>query len=413
MPDTTRFENTCQLRIIRCMEQRLNNIVKQLTRRMGTQLEALYVYGSYTQHHYLAGESDINLLAVVNDGASIHALRDTFLPIWEEHRAFLRHAPLIVRQSEFSRHMQLNPMLAYHLANNGRLLMGLPDLLLDLPPINQDHAFARLAFEAMQASAALTPELLPSDVAETRLLQLRRLARRIKGDMLTADESPAQMLARIHHFLTPQITKLPTTQKLGNTQMLATNAPLLPGLQAIYKETDNMVFVFGNLPPQQIMKTNWAILVDRLKDQCSGLTITTTAQLSLVVLYETPLALLFKRHQHQWGLQPLANLTASKQHLLRHAARTPSDIQIDFLPNDYLTHDSEQAHRIIHDFQNKLLNVQLEHELLCRMKVTERFTPPSPLPPRTAPHPVRIDAIFNHLGWWADFYANEMDDDWA
>lgn len=390
------------------MDQVVNNIVKQLTRRMGTQLEALYLYGSRTQKFYQPEESDINLLAVVTDGASIHALRNTILPLWEDVGSTMRHGPLIAQVSDFGRHMKLNPMFAHHLANHGKLLMGLPDLLHNLPPLDPTEAFARLAHAAMMASAALVPDLLPEELRQARLAQLRRLTRQLRGDTLLTNTPPAQLFAHVQHILSPQIAKLPAVQPWTNTRQLATTSPFLPGLQAIYKETDYMVFVFGTLSPQEIVKTNWQLLAERLGGQCSGLYITTAVQLSLILAYETPLALTLKRYQHQWGTNPIAQLTAAPPRLLRHAARTPSNIQIDLLPSEYLTSGEDEIHRIIHDFQNKLLNVQLEHELLSRMKVTERFTPPAPLPPRTAPYPIRIDAIFNHLGWWADFYSSEI-----
>jgi len=55
-----------------------------------------------------------------------------------------------------------------------------------------------------------------------------------------------------------------------------------------------------------------------------------------------------------------------------------------------------------------MLNIQLEHELLHRMRQIERFTPPEPLPDRTAPSESRVAAIFRHLDWWATYYSDQM-----
>jgi hypothetical protein len=128
----------------------------------------------------------------------------------------------------------------------------------------------------------------------------------------------------------------------------------------------------------------------------------------MIVEIERPLDLVFLRYQHEWGKHPLDEIQLSQRQILRHAARLPLVVQIDLLPNAYLTQDDSKLHDIVHDFQNKLLNVQLEHELLCRLQKIERFVPPEPLPDRSTPSPIRIDAIFKQLGWWAEYYANEM-----
>ncbi len=67
-----------------------------------------------------------------------------------------------------------------------------------------------------------------------------------------------------------------------------------------------------------------------------------------------------------------------------------------------------QMGKLIHDFQNKLLNIQLEHELLVRFGIVQRFTPPEPLPEREAPNHQRIELIFKHFHWWTNFYTDQM-----
>jgi hypothetical protein len=95
---------------------------------------------------------------------------------------------------------------------------------------------------------------------------------------------------------------------------------------------------------------------------------------------------------------------------MRYSARVPSRILIDELPNIYLTKENseESLNKIIHDFQNKMLNIGLEHELLVRFGLSERFVPPTPAPGREAPPQQRIAALFQHLEWWADFYASKI-----
>jgi hypothetical protein len=104
----------------------------------------------------------------------------------------------------------------------------------------------------------------------------------------------------------------------------------------------------------------------------------------------------------------LDKLQSSKRQMMRQAAIVPARIEIDELPHAILSQDDEALHRIIHDFQNKLLNVQLTHELLIRFGEVERFTPPEPLPDRTRPAIERIQAILQHTRWWAIFYTEQM-----
>ncbi|RMG95198.1 MAG: nucleotidyltransferase domain-containing protein [Chloroflexi bacterium] len=389
-------------------DKAIQSLVTHFSRKLGDQLEAVYLFGSHARGYHQPGESDVNLLLVVADGTNIHLLRDLFRPIWQAYGEILRRAPYIAEVTAFRRWLHLNNLLAHHLKNDGRQLLGAPDYLDDLPPLDPHEGFGRLAAEVMVASAALAPDLLAPNVAQERLRLLRRLARRIRGKRLVGDETAVQLFARIQHFLAPQIGRLPAIQAWRKTPLPQHTSPILPGLQAIYKETGNMVLVFNQLTPQQILNTNWQLLAQRLQNQANGLAITTTDQLCLALSYESPLDICLQRYEHNWGTDILSNLHIPTYQLLRHAARIPTDIQIDSLPNAYFTQGEDKLHTIIHDFQNRLLNIQLEHELLCRIHHLDHFTPPEPLPDRKAPPLKRIDAIFQHLHWWAEHYAGDM-----
>ena len=169
-----------------------------------------------------------------------------------------------------------------------------------------------------------------------------------------------------------------------------------------------MLLVFAQLTPQLIMRTDWSRLSESIGKQYLGIEISSTVQLCLTATYERPLDIHFRKFEHNWGPDFLPTLTLAPRQIFRQAARLPSSIQVDSLPNAVLSQDDNALHTIIHDFQNKLLNVQLEHELLCRFKMVERFQPPEPLPGRDTPPKQRIDAIFQHLQWWADFYTDQM-----
>ncbi|MCB9418768.1 MAG: hypothetical protein H6667_03115 [Ardenticatenaceae bacterium] len=388
------------------MEEIVQTIVKQMSRKLGGQLEAIFLYGSMANGSYKPGESDINLLAVIADGTSIHALRKLFLPIWNDYKDVLCRAPLIAQEKDFARYLQVAPTFAHHLIHQGEIVFGLPDYLDGWPETNPYDASARLAYEAMQVSAAIAPELLEPEIAQAKFAQLYRLARKLHGQPIDKGKTAVELYALVQHYLNQQIANLPNPPAVREPS--TTTTMLLPGLQASYKEADQMVMVFQELTPHQIMAIQWPILAKRVANRCTGLRITTAVQLKLIMELERPLDIVLQRYHHEWGDQLLAQIKPAKKQIFRQAARFPAEIQIDLMPNDYLTQDQSKIHDIIHDYQNKLLNIQLEHELLRRLQQINKFEPPELLPDRTAHHSVRIDAIFKHLGWWSEFYTDLM-----
>jgi hypothetical protein len=303
------------------MQEVVNAVVASLSRKLGDQLRAVYLYGSLVQGHYQPDESDINLLAVVADGTSIHAIRDIFHPIWREEGNRLRRAPLIAQEGAFVRHLRLSPTLAQHLGREGQQLLGPPDHLPDCPPLNPHIAVAHLASEAMEVSTALTPDLQEPEIAGARLPQLRRLARRLHGKPMAKEESAVHLFALIQHYLSSQMDNLPAAKAWRSARTPAAASPLLPGLQAIYKRTDNtMVLAFTDLSPQQITTMPWQGLSQQLADQCTGLVVTTTTQLCLASAFARPLDLCLQRDQLDRGLDPLMATTPPPKQILCHAA---------------------------------------------------------------------------------------------
>jgi hypothetical protein len=52
--------------------------------------------------------------------------------------------------------------------------------------------------------------------------------------------------------------------------------------------------------------------------------------------------------------------------------------------------------------------MRLEHELLCRLLDRPLAEPPAPLPRRDEPLSERIDAVVEHLDWWATHYVRQL-----
>jgi len=304
------------------------------------------------------------------------------------------------------RHLTLFPALARTLKQQGAPLVEERDFLSGLPLMDPRAEFVWLAQEAMSASLALTPQLLEPAAAEQHMVKLRRLARRVHGSPVPAAETAVNLLARVHMQLRQMEVRLPQIEP-WQTERRPTTSLLLPSLRATYKKPEKqwMIMVFSSLTPQQIINTNWNHLTNRLTNQYQGLQITTATQLRLIVEMNEAAAVPLRRYDHEWGLDPLGTLEVSQSQIMRDAARLPSKIQVDLLPQAYLIAEDEDIPKLIHDFQNKMLNIQLEHELLHRIEKIDKFTPPERLPGREIPPLKRVEALFQHLGWWADYYA--------
>ncbi|MBK8984715.1 MAG: hypothetical protein IPM39_01320 [Chloroflexi bacterium] len=394
------------------MDAQIDSLVQQIVAAMGSRLTAVTLFGSYTQSHYQPGESDVNLLFVLADDANLLDLRQVVLPLWPQNAAWLRRGPWAAHADALARFCHLHPTFAHHLAHDGRLLYSSPTMQpTPQPALDAHETCARLATQALSASNALLPDLLDAATAANRHAALRRLARQLWRKPIPTEETAVHTYARVQQILGPQIAQLPAAHAWANTTIPAVTAPFLPGLQALYQQGPNIVMVLANLGPQHVRDTDWQHLAGPLTKECEGLVVTTAVQLSLSLVYDNPLALALKNYRHSWGMNPLADLVTSRRQIMRQAATLPASIALTELPTVYLTQDDSHLHTIIHDFQNRLLNVQLEHELLCRLGHTPRFVPPTPLPDRDAPPQQRIAAICQHLDWWSEFYLDQMS--WA
>lgn len=391
-------------------ENAVDAVEDALQSALGSQLLALYLYGSLAKGAYQFHQSDVNLLMVVEDDTSIHDLRDILRPVWSMHRSILRQVPVISTRATLQRHMRLDPVLAQHLTEKGRLLIG-RELITDTLSPYPVEVLANTAHQAMRASSALAPDLLSEHEATEALADLRSLARRMFDRTIEEDESPASLLATIQHQLSLALQQYP--EQAWSDGLASGAPPLLEDLQAIYETERQLILVLPDLAPaaiaDRINTINWLDVADRVADEYRGLRLTTVAQLRTVLQYETPADYYLRNYSHAWGLDALSGLYVPWWRILRDLARLPSEIQIAALPHAYIASEDNDLSILIHDFQNKLLNIQLRNELLGRQNNRPSVSPPFRLPDRTASLQVRIDAIFEHLNWWADYYSQETE----
>ena len=388
------------------MRELLHDVTNELKQSLGSKLLGLYLYGSMTSTYYQPGESNINLLLVVDDNSDYHALRQAIQPIWQQYQTDLVQPPMMARQRMLKRHMLLFPNFGYHLAQDGRLLFGRQNLLGPLPDRTPAEFLSHLANEAMEVSIALAPHLLEPAVAEQATRQLHSLARRLLKRQIKPQETAVDLFAAIQNYISRKIIALSTTQLLPPP---APSTSPLPGLHAIYKkELGRIVLVFNQLTIPQIEATDWDRVASQLTNRCNGIHVTTSMQLRLLIKLERPLDMLFQRYTLDWGKNPLADLKPAPLYSLRHGARLPSEIILNEMTPDYLAAPDDALSELVHDYQNRLLNIQLENELLYRMGYMDRYLPEIPLPSREAANPERVQAIFTHLDNWSNFYYNTM-----
>jgi hypothetical protein len=262
----------------------------------------------------------------------------------------------------------------------------------------------------MRASAALAPSLLPAKEAQENLASLRSLARRLFGWPVDADESPAVLAGRVLGFIRKKMEE--ESLALWPDEVTPNAPPLVSELRAIYEMDNHLTLVMPDLEPvelaRRIASADWTQVAARIADQYRGLRVTTPSQLRLVVKYEDCAEFLLQSYQHAWGADPITDLEISPSDVFRGLARLPSELELAVLPHAYFVAEDSDLSMLIHDFQNKLLNIQLRNELLCRTFNIPISVPPDPLPERISPETVRLDAILAHLHWWADHYAHLM-----
>ena len=382
-------------------------VLQPVAAALGSQFKTAYLYGSYAQGFYQPGESDINILVVADDSADYHLVREAVLNVWsDEVAAAFRKPPAFARQSNLLRHLRLNPAFAYHLATEGRVLAG--KSLFSAPPIfNEADLLAQDINQVMVASAAVASHLLEPEIAADRHALLRHLARRLLRQPQPTNATPVQLLGDLQDHLQSRLNRLPDAPFHGATPDEEAPA-LLPDLQAIYEVTEEILLVLPDLSPRRLAQTDWRSVGDLVAGDYNGIRLVTPAQLYLVLTYANPLGIRLMRYNHAWGVDSLPQVPVTTASICREAARHTSHLLTITLPQMYLAADDEQVSKVIHDIQNKLLNVQLQHELLHRLLGWERTLPPIPLPDRQTPAPQRIEANFAHLEWWSNTYFQLM-----
>jgi len=372
-------------------------------------LLSLYLYGSLSGGTYQPGQSDINLLIILDEEATLHQVRDALRPVWRQHGLVLKRTPLVTTPATFRRHLSFNPGLARHLYQRGSLLAGQSWTPEPLTPGTIEQ-LSELARNAMQGSAAIAPSLLSEKERDDAFSCLRSLTRQIFGVEVSNEERAATLFARIQADVLGQMEHHPSL--FWEDQQVPGAPPLVQDLRAIYDNENRLILLLPDWGPddvaERITHIDWDAVASRIVGQYRGLWVATANQLRLILSYDSPAGYRLGSYNHAWGLDPIADLKVDSWRILRNFGRLPSTLLVDTLPQAYINCEDSDLAMLVHDLHNKLLNVQLQNELFCRMEGKPIAKPPDQSEDRDLPMEYRIDEIHNQLNWWANYYESEM-----
>ena len=142
----------------------------------------------------------------------------------------------------------------------------------------------------------------------------------------------------------------------------------------------------------------------------TGIQVCTPKQFQRAVQVQDLMAARLASYQLLWGRELLRELNFDQQRLIRNAAASATYWQVTALGQRMFTgvQSNENDQKLIHDMQNRLLNLRLQHDILGRLGLMPPGEPPIPMPGRTAPTIDRIRAIVAHFDWWSEFYLSQL-----
>ena len=185
---------------------------------------------------------------------------------------------------------------------------------------------------------------------------------------------------------------------------------------AIYQNLDVAILVSTN--PLEVMRNfdqkAWASWLD--EHSFSTVQVVYPNQLIQSIKANDMLGYRLLSYEHIWGQDILESITLDLETLILNAAQTVSNLSVWHLGGSLC--DFSKAHlspqefegKLVHDLQNRILNVQLQNELLSRFKLTPKGNPDVVIPGREAPTIERLQAICETFSWWSSFYLSLIDE---
>ncbi len=362
-----------------------------------------YAIPAAADGYFLRDRFEDALLLLFSDDLSIHSAREALLRTRVDWGQVFETPPYVHTPATLARVARLFPLFHRHLARHAEHLQG---QLLPIESARKVHPVELLAFlitEAMAASAALLPDYDESDA----MRRLQRLAHNLSGNEVDAGAPPAALFSQVQVHLRLVVDSLPSLARHRRPLVKSSGEP---NLLAFYEDHQRLLAVIPPLSANLLQKIDWPAVARGRSDYLTTLNVATSDQFYLALQAYRPLDYVLGSFRRLWGADLLKGLTVAARGVFRQAARKPAQLLAGGALGDYLLAPNAKAlHQVIHDYQNRLLNIRLQHELLCRHCDIPLEEPPLPLPRRDEPLSARIDAIVQHLNWWADHYSQHME----
>ncbi|MEM8857938.1 MAG: hypothetical protein AAGD96_06435 [Chloroflexota bacterium] len=210
-------------------------------------------------------------------------------------------------------------------------------------------------------------------------------------------------------------TSFPVEEAPEETEVGAPPIPFSEPI-AIYQHLDTAILVSAD--PLAVIKSfdqhqhqDWME-----RQSISSVQVATPQQLVSAVETTDMLGFRLLSYEHIWGKPILESVTLDLETLLLNAAQSITNLSIwqagksifDFQAYKVTNHN--HFSKLIHDLQNRVLNIQLQNELLSRFKLTPKGNPDIIIPGRESDPADRLKAICVTLSWWSGFYLNLLDD---
>lgn len=385
-----------------------DSFIPALQEQSDVELLAAYSVPPSGDGYFLGRRFKPALLLLLAQPEELHPARRAIQELRVDWNSVLEAPPMVFTPTGLRQYSRLFPLFANHLGKHGKRLCGDTLSLVSAP---DPHPIERLAFlvtEAIVASAALAPQKDDS----LALRRLQRLAIELsdkedKSTFAVERRSVADLFSHVQVHLRLIVDSLPVMAQQRTAIVKHANEP---NLLAIYEDQQRLLIVIPPLSGNLLRKIDWSALSGPMPSHLTTLNVATADQLYLTIQAARAFDFVLGGYRRQWGAELLSGLRVTARAVFRQAARRASSLLSDGALGAYLLAPDDKAiHRIIHDYQNRLLNLRLEHELLCRLLDTPQSEPEQPLPRRDEPLSQRIDAIAEHLQWWTAHYLQQME----
>lgn len=371
--------------------------LNHLLKTFGKSLLYGYLHSLSTQY-----KDEERLYFILTDEADPLPARQGLNQIWAEHRVQLPNPPILINRSDFERYLQLFPGRAIHMAHNSKKIGPAPMLAEKVsvaPSSDQLHGWAY--FQALHTSELIAPNgAISSDALHLLYSQLRQF----NPDALNSGaRHPRELVMQLMESL-PEV-EYTLTEEIGSPP----ESLPIPTLVSHYTNLDRQIFLVSNYQ-KGITETDWSAVWEHFPRQTEAFQISTPGRFREAIRTYGALDHKLMSFQKMWGADLLSDVNPTKAEILQDAARLPIKILVEeYLPKLIEVAPEEEADRIIiHDFQNRLLNIRLQNELLGKLGLAEKREPDMAIPSRDAPTHFRIRMVQNHLSWWSNYYFNEM-----